>query len=135
MLVDWSAAGPLQERELFVTRACLQYLVLGNTRDAQAVHERFLALCAGLGQALPPTPLLNFLRLALAALEREQYELWAMLCEKYSPVIARDEYLVAYTEHLAELHFGKRQLAGDEEARAARREHVALFVGQVAIDN
>ena len=85
LLVDRWRAGAADEQDLFLCRAVLQYLALGNLGDAHAVVEAFSEQSEGESGGLKPTPLNNFVQLFLSALQRESYPLYAMLCDKYLP--------------------------------------------------
>ena len=57
-------------------------------------------------QGLPPTPLLNFSRLFVAAVEREDYVLYTMLLDEYRPALSRDPSFFQFAGHIGEVWFG-----------------------------
>lgn len=65
-LFAWTSAGYRTERDLFLARAVLQLLSLGNLRAANGVRDHFLSRA---GAAVHETPLGNFLRFLLLTLE------------------------------------------------------------------
>jgi len=84
LLLVWAARGLAGERDLFLARAVLQLLCMGNMRDANAVHEAFLA-----GSAAIDSPLAHFLKFLLKTLERDARPLFEMLVDKYGKAIDR----------------------------------------------
>jgi hypothetical protein len=93
-----------EEQDLFICRAVLQYLALGNTQDAHAVLAAFAQHFEPEG--LRPTPLLNFTRLITCAVERENYVLYATLMSEYAAALSRDPSFRQYANHIGELWFG-----------------------------
>ncbi len=68
-LFGWATAGGYAgEEDLFLARAVLQLLCLGNLRDANAVRDEFVRLAAEKGVAVD-TPLSHFTRFLLLTLE------------------------------------------------------------------
>lgn len=66
----WARSGYSVELDLFLARAVLQLLCLGNLRDANAVTDAFLAKAAADGVSdRIDTPLAHFLRFLLLTLE------------------------------------------------------------------
>jgi hypothetical protein len=96
LVTEVARAGEDGEQELFICRAVLQYLALGNAVDAQSVLECFDVEAAGEGGggggSLEPSVLLNFSRLLVSAVSggSNNYELFAMLWDKYSIALGRD---------------------------------------------
>jgi len=104
MLVDRSREGLEEEQDLFLCRAVLQYLALGNTQDAHAVVAAYARHFEPEG--LQPTPLLNFARLLTCAVERESYVLYGTLLSEYGQALSRDPSFRQYANHIGELWFG-----------------------------
>ena len=104
MLIDRSREALEDEQDLFLCRAVLQYLALGNTQDAHAV----MTSCARHfePEGLQPTPLLNFARLLTCAVERESYVLYGTLLSEYGQALSRDPSFRQYCNHIGELWFG-----------------------------
>ncbi len=93
-----------EEQDLFVCRAVLQYLALGNTQHAHGILMAYGQQFEPEG--LEPTPLLNFTRLVINAVERENYVLYATLLSEYSVALNRDPSFRQYANHIGELWFG-----------------------------
>ena len=98
------ASGKPGEEDLFACRATLQLLALGNAPHAHAMLAAFAQQFEP--QGLPPTPLLNFSRLFIAAVEREDYVLYTMLLDEYRPALSRDPSFLQFAGHIGEVWFG-----------------------------
>lgn len=97
-LARWCDEGGLEgERDLFVARAVLQYLALGNLADANALVR---------GSQPGDTPLANFCRFLLRAAERDAPPLFEMLRSRYADSLARDPDLGKYLDRVGAELFG-----------------------------
>jgi hypothetical protein len=88
LLVETWRAGTASEQDLFLCRAVLQYLALGNLFGAQGCMVAFKE-CVETDGGLHATPLNNFVQFLLSAIESESYQLFAMLCDQYRSVRTR----------------------------------------------
>lgn len=104
-LHDWSTKeGYALERDLFVTRAVLQLLCLGNMKDANALRDEFVRLeteyCTMNNQSslCLETPLMHFTKFLLLTLERDAKPLFLTLIDKYEPSLKRDSNFLDYLQ-------------------------------------
>ena len=75
-LVTWASTGYGTESDLFLARAVLQLLCLGNLRAANVVRERFISRFSdgtGVRARKIDSPLANFIRFVLLTLEVRAY--------------------------------------------------------------
>jgi hypothetical protein len=75
------------ERDLLLCRSVLQYLCVGNLRDANFVFTTAQEKNASL---FPSTPLMRFMDFLLKTLERDALPLFKTLRSKYKPSLDRD---------------------------------------------
>ena len=87
-LAKWAATGNAREADLFVVRAVLQLLCLGDLAGAHA-----LAAAAGWEPRPRPTPASNFVRFLLLTLERDAAPLLRQLRTAYAPLLSSDPEL------------------------------------------
>jgi len=59
IIIKWSKLGYTTERDLFIARAVLQYLCLGNLRDSNKLFDSFIKNYIP-AEECPQTPLINF---------------------------------------------------------------------------
>jgi len=108
MLVTWSQLVPSSEKDLIIARAVLQYIALSNLKDANIVMDSFMKALP----ELPQTPLINFLRFLLVAMERDAYPLFDILRKKYKPSLDRDPSFQQYLDHIALTYFKVQPTGG-----------------------
>jgi tetratricopeptide (TPR) repeat protein len=117
MLTEWSLKANPSERDLFIARAVLQYLAIGNLKDANIVFEEFLSLMDKNPQyeqkSFPRTPLINYIRFLLMTLERDAYPLFDMLRKKYAPSINRDIVFQEFLDQIAQIFFNVKTSSGN----------------------
>ena len=108
-----AAQGAPAEEDLFLTRAVLHTAAapyqhsLGDQVDrARGLLAAYAAAAAGVGRALPSTPLMHFVDLLLCALERESGALVQVLLERYRPALYRDPSLAQLVARCREEHVG-----------------------------
>jgi len=103
MLIEWSEECYPSERDLLFTRAILTLLTHGNMKDANEVFrgvvQRFYA------QESSRPPLMNFIQFLLLTLERDAYEFYVKLTEKYAPSLERDAQFEKLLQRIAEVFF------------------------------
>lgn len=104
-LFQWSEQGYPSESDLYLARAVLQLLSLENLRDANKVHEAYVAKCKSAGRPVD-LPLFNFVRFLLLTLERDALPLFQMLQERYAPALARDNTLKSYLSVIGQKFYG-----------------------------
>ncbi|KAG6611125.1 uncharacterized protein IUM83_15915 [Phytophthora cinnamomi] len=104
-LFQWSTQGYPSESDLYLARAVLQLLSLENLRDANKVHEMYVAKCQSAGRPVD-LPLFNFTRFLLLTLERDALPLFQMLQERYAPALARDSSLKSYLSVIGQKFYG-----------------------------
>ena len=104
-LWKWSKQeGYATERDLFLARAILQLLCLGNMKDANAVRDEFLRLenqyCTENEQSslCLESPLVHFIKFLLLTLERDAKQLYLTLVDKYTPSLNRDKVFFDYLQ-------------------------------------
>eukprot|EP01116_Phalansterium_solitarium_P000216 TRINITY_DN10125_c0_g1_i1.p2 TRINITY_DN10125_c0_g1~~TRINITY_DN10125_c0_g1_i1.p2 ORF type:complete len:322 (+),score=129.93 TRINITY_DN10125_c0_g1_i1:52-1017(+) len=104
VLADWILSGdvPADERELLITRAVLQYLSVGNLKDANALFAKFVVDSA---QPVSAGPLVNFTRFLLLTLERDALPLFLTLRQRYKPALDRDPSFSKYLDQVANVFF------------------------------
>jgi hypothetical protein len=91
VLFQWSHLhGFAGERDLFIARVVMQYIALQNLRGANAIFLDFLQRWKNAEEELQ-SPLINFLRLLLACMERDALPLFEMLRQRYKTELQRDE--------------------------------------------
>ncbi|KJE98141.1 hypothetical protein, variant [Capsaspora owczarzaki ATCC 30864] len=112
MLLEWSQKGSPSELELFITRAVLKYLELGNLRDANVLFRTFTAQHPSIRNPPFRLPLLNFCHFLLATLERDAAPLFKMLREKYRPSLQRDASFDASLDAIGQCFFNIRSSSG-----------------------
>lgn len=122
-LLSWSSGGYKTERDLFLARAVLQLLALGNLRDANAVREHFTRPDGGV---VLDTPLSNFLRFLLLTLERDARPLFETLQEKYAPSIARDPSFREYLQAIGQRFY---RIAVPQSGMAAMMKNMMGMLG------
>lgn len=96
------ALGYRSERDLFVARAGLHLLCLGQVAGCKDLLTRL---------GTPNTPILNFVRMLysgflIQAIEVKNYRIATFLKEKYAPSLQRDPNLKAYLVHIDKKYFG-----------------------------
>eukprot|EP01117_Protostelium_nocturnum_P014151 TRINITY_DN5350_c0_g1_i4.p1 TRINITY_DN5350_c0_g1~~TRINITY_DN5350_c0_g1_i4.p1 ORF type:complete len:342 (+),score=81.49 TRINITY_DN5350_c0_g1_i4:91-1116(+) len=103
MLIEWSSEGYPSERDLFLARSVLQYLSLGNLKDANALYTQFLMILPE--DSCPRTPLIHFIRFLLLTVERDAYSLFQKIKESYKPSLLRDPSFLNYLDQIALVFF------------------------------
>eukprot|EP00697_Spironema_sp_BW2_P012324 gnl/Spiro4/28543_TR14111_c0_g1_i1.p1 gnl/Spiro4/28543_TR14111_c0_g1~~gnl/Spiro4/28543_TR14111_c0_g1_i1.p1 ORF type:complete len:312 (+),score=39.02 gnl/Spiro4/28543_TR14111_c0_g1_i1:32-937(+) len=99
VLTGWARRGYESEQDLFISRAILRYLCLGNLKDANTCFRRFC-------DVLPlDTPLINFTRFLLLAVERDAYPLFVTLTTRYQPSLQRDPQFQDLLHKVAHVFF------------------------------
>jgi len=103
MLVEWSDKCYSSERDLLFTRSILMLLTHGNLKDANEVF-------VGVAQRFYPNPdnrppLMNFVQFLLLTLERDAYQFYVKLTEKYAPSLERDPQFEKLLQRIAEVFF------------------------------
>lgn len=95
------------EIDLVLTLGVLQYLALGNLRDANRlideVRRRSMSFSA---PPIPDTPLMHFVKFLLLTLERDAVPLFRMLRNRYRPSIERDPTFNEYLDEVATRFYG-----------------------------
>ncbi|RLN63500.1 hypothetical protein BBJ29_004667 [Phytophthora kernoviae] len=104
-LFQWSTQGYPSESDLYLARTVLQLLSLENLRDANKVHETYVAKCQSAGRPVD-LPLFNFVRFLLLTLERDALPLFQMLQERYAQALGRDNTLKSYLSVIGQKFYG-----------------------------
>lgn len=108
-LVAWCGSeGVPSERDLFLTRAVLQYLVAENVGDAEALRVEF---CKNVGweERSEETPcLVGFCEAAVvcARIGRSAKGVWEKVVAVYGKALAVDEKLEGLVARIGEMYFG-----------------------------
>jgi len=108
VIIKWAKYGYPNERDLFIARAVLQYLCIGNIRDSNQLFNTFIKNYSP-AEELPQTPLMNFLRFLLATVERDALPLFELLRDKYKLSLARDPSFNQYLDHISHVFWGVNQ--------------------------
>eukprot|EP01118_Nematostelium_gracile_P011972 TRINITY_DN4319_c0_g1_i1.p1 TRINITY_DN4319_c0_g1~~TRINITY_DN4319_c0_g1_i1.p1 ORF type:complete len:309 (+),score=67.06 TRINITY_DN4319_c0_g1_i1:3-929(+) len=108
MILKCSKMGYLNEQDLFIVRAVLQYLSIGNLSDANKLFDVYM----NINPSLPQTPLINFTKFLLLTLERDAYPLFQKLKDRYRMSISRDPSFAQYLDTIAHLFFGIKPAKG-----------------------
>eukprot|EP01089_Gocevia_fonbrunei_P003298 TRINITY_DN13230_c0_g1_i1.p1 TRINITY_DN13230_c0_g1~~TRINITY_DN13230_c0_g1_i1.p1 ORF type:complete len:294 (-),score=49.46 TRINITY_DN13230_c0_g1_i1:20-901(-) len=103
VMIQYANEGYPSEKDLYIARAVLQYLILGNLKDANIIFDIFCQKEAGLS-----TPLINFLRFLLQTLERDAYPLFTVLKTKYKISIERDPSFSQYLDQVGLVFFNQK---------------------------
>ncbi|XP_049851929.1 Golgi to ER traffic protein 4 homolog isoform X1 [Schistocerca gregaria] len=106
MLHEWKELGHPSERDLFPVRALLQYLVLGDLSNARLM---FQAYTEGNTDEATWTPLMNFAKLLLQALEQKDLNLFNRLRDEYAKSIQRDPIFARYLDEVARVFYGVKK--------------------------
>uniref|UniRef100_A0A6B2LCG3 Golgi to ER traffic protein 4 n=1 Tax=Arcella intermedia TaxID=1963864 RepID=A0A6B2LCG3_9EUKA len=106
MLVKWTQSGYPLEKELFITRAVLQYLCLSSIDSAHKVLTYFVKKMnyPSFPDELPP--LINFLKFLLAAIKTKNKNLFTQLRAVYTISINRDSTFGEYLDIIAKNQLG-----------------------------
>ena len=110
LLLEWASHGLPSELPLFITRAVLQYLALGDLRGGHAVLDGFMGrLGGGKATEVGGQPLLHFVQFVMRLCERGEGggELLDVLRAKYAPELGRDEGLDALLDKVGQVFFGR----------------------------
>lgn len=96
----WSVNSGQIEKDYFVARIILQYLCMGNVRDAFKVMENFEWQQMGGG-----SPVANFIVFFLFAVGKKYEETYHKLIEIYQPVIKQDSDFEGWLQIIGQIHF------------------------------
>lgn len=110
MLHEWKKLGHPSEEDLFPVRALLQYLVLGDLNNARVMFQTYTEEGA---ESVTWTPLMNFAKLLLQALEQKDLNFFDRLRDEYSKSIQRDPIFVRYLDEIARVFYNvKKPVSG-----------------------
>eukprot|EP01080_Neovahlkampfia_damariscottae_P000794 gene794-9044_t len=113
MIFDWSLTGESSEKELFITRALLQLLCVSTAKESKIFFEEYLKLHSEVDDSFnSKTPLFNFCKFLIMSVEKNNFELFEMLKEKYEFQLQRDSSFEKYLKGIASEHFGVTQSEG-----------------------
>lgn len=124
IIFEAAAQGSPEEEDLFLARALLQTLLIGPAGRSAAAAEARREMVLGCSdilngyecmsrRLLPRTPLVNFLRLLLEALDKHSsLNLMRILRREYAPTLQRDPTFKTMLDRIEELWFGARQQGG-----------------------
>ncbi|GAQ81470.1 hypothetical protein KFL_000810110 [Klebsormidium nitens] len=94
--------GYPSEADLVIARAVLQYLSLGNLKDANIVFEETKKRAdTAVETILEASPLMHFIDFLLQTLERDALPLFNLLRHKYKPSLERDPSFQTYIGEIA----------------------------------
>mmetsp|Transcript_3124 Transcript_3124/g.3717 ORF Transcript_3124/g.3717 Transcript_3124/m.3717 type:complete len:294 (+) Transcript_3124:75-956(+) len=103
-LVLWSKSGYPSERDMFLARAILKLLAEEHHSEAKVVFNEYIGILESDNIHLS-TPLYNFTRFLLTAIEKNSYPLFMILREKYRPVLKSDPSFDVYLDKMQERIF------------------------------
>eukprot|EP00246_Nothoceros_aenigmaticus_P015757 TRINITY_DN678_c0_g1_i2.p1 TRINITY_DN678_c0_g1~~TRINITY_DN678_c0_g1_i2.p1 ORF type:complete len:320 (+),score=44.23 TRINITY_DN678_c0_g1_i2:353-1312(+) len=101
------------EADLVIARGVLQYLGLGNLRDANRLWEETKKIMDAKDSIqYPDSPLMHFIKFLLLTLERDALPLFRMLRENYKASLERDPCFDEYLDEIGERFYGLRRKNG-----------------------
>lgn len=101
MLNERAAVVSPSERDLLLARAVLQYLAIGNLRDANAIFRT----CSATSLYPAQSPLLHFVGFLLPTCERDAAPLFKLLRAKYAQSLQRDPGLAKFVNETGKVFF------------------------------
>ncbi|EZA55053.1 hypothetical protein DMN91_009509 [Ooceraea biroi] len=99
--------GYMNEIDLFITQAVLQYLCLHNKATAQEAFNSYTSRHPKINNSGPPylLPLLNFLFFLLKTIDSGKLAVFTVLCEQYQIALNRDPCYRQYLDKIGQLFF------------------------------